>query len=232
MTYGGYPRIASSDDIEMKKIMLKDLYDTMILKDIARVFSIEDLKSLEDFSRYLAINISGLVSYENISKNLNISFQTIRKYLNAMEKSHLIARVLPFFNNKTKEIVKQPKLYFIDTGLRNIIAKKFDSEPEGKLFENYVFSELLKLGLSPKYWRTKTKLEIDFIIEKESQIIPIEVKINSKEGIGKNIHNFIELYKPKKAIVVSYDGDKSETHIEKCKIVFTDVLGMKEALES
>ena len=232
MTYGGYPRIANSDDVEIKKTMLKDLYDTMILKDIARVFSIEDLKSLEDFSRYLAINIGGLVSYENISKNLNISFQTIRKYLGAMEKSHLIARVLPFFNNKTKEIVKQPKLYFIDTGLRNVIAKKFDSEPEGELFENYVFSELLKLDLFPKYWRTKTKLEIDFIIEKESEIIPIEVKINSKEGIGKNLHNFIEIYKPKKAIVVSYDGDKSETYISKCKIIFTDVLSMKEALES
>ena len=58
-------------------------------------------------------------------------------------------------------------MYFIDTGLRNVIAKEFDVESNGKVFENYVFSELLKLGIKPKYWRTKGNAEVDFVIEKE-----------------------------------------------------------------
>ena len=99
-----------------------------------------------------------------------------------MEKSYLIYRVTPFFSNKKKEIVKQPKLYFVDTGLRNIIAKEFDSNIDGKLFENYVLTELLKIGLAPKYWRTKNKTEVDFIVEFENKVIPIEVKLQAEVG--------------------------------------------------
>ncbi len=231
MTFGGYPKINLTGDIELKKTMLKDLYETMILKDIARTFSIDDLSSLEKCLRYLAINTGNLISYDSLSKDVKISFQTLKKYLESMEKSYLLYSVQPFFKNKLKEIIKQPKIYFIDTGLRNFIAKSFNDEPEGNLFENYIFTELLKMGFSPKYWRTKTKMEIDFVIEKESNIIPIEVKINAKsEKVERNIRAFIEEYKPKTAIIVSYEGEKSEIEVDGCKVVFTDLIGMKKIL--
>ncbi|HEC92768.1 MAG TPA: ATP-binding protein, partial [Candidatus Atribacteria bacterium] len=150
-TYGGYPKVVLTDDIDVKKIILSDLYETMLLKDVARTFSINDIRSLEEFSRYLAFSIGEIISYDKISSNLNISFQTVKKYLDAMEKSYLIYRVPPFFTNKKKEIVKQPKLYFVDTGLRNVISKKFEVNIDGKLFENYVLTELLKMGFTPKY---------------------------------------------------------------------------------
>ncbi len=231
MTFGGYPKVASVEDIELKKTILKDLYETMVLKDIARTFSIEDISSLELFSRYLSLNIGNLISYDNLSSDIKISFQTIKKYLDAMEKSYLIYRIQPFYRNKIKEIIKQPKIYFIDTGLRNFISKSFNQEPEGNLFENYVFTELLKMGLSPKYWRTKSKMEIDFIIEKDSDVVPIEVKIDAEtDKVERNIRAFIEAYKPKIAIIVSYEGKKAELKIGGCKIYFTDILGMKEIL--
>ena len=176
MTYGGYPKVVITPDFETKKIILKDLCDTMILKDVAQTFSIDDIRSLEEFTRYLAVNMGCLLSYDKLSNDLLLSFQTVKKYLDAMEKSYIIARVQPFCTNKSKEITKQPKLYFIDTGLRNIVVKDFQNDPSGILFENYVFSELLKLGFSPKYWRTKSKAEVDFVIETKTGITPIEVK--------------------------------------------------------
>lgn len=231
MTFGGYPKVTSVEDIELKKTILKDLYDTMVLKDIARTFSIDDITSLELFSKYLSLNIGNLISYESLSNDIKISFQTIKKYLNAMEKSYLIYRVQPFYKNKIKEIVKQPKIYFIDTGLRNLISKSFNQNPEGNLFENYIFTELLKMGFSPKYWRTKSKIEVDFIVEKDSNIIPIEVKINAEtEKVERNMRAFIEEYKPKIAIIVSYESKKAELKIGNCKVLFTDVLGMKKIL--
>jgi len=231
ITFGGYPKVTLIEDIDLKKTILKDLYDTMILKDVARTFSIDDLSSLEKCLRYLAINTGNLISYDSLSKDVNISFQTLKKYLGAMEKSYLLYQVQPFFKNKLKEIIKQPKIYFIDTGLRNFIAKSFNQEPEGNLFENYIFTEILKMGFSPKYWRTKTKMEVDFVIEKESVIIPIEVKINAKtDKVERNIRTFIEEYKPKTAIIVSYEGEKSEIDIDGCKVIFTDLIGMKEIL--
>ncbi len=231
LTYGSYPKVISVEDIELKKTILRDLYETMILKDIAKTFSIEDLKSLEDFSRYLSLNIGGLFSYEKVSKDINLSFHTIKKYLDAMEKSYLIARVSPFYTNKIKEIIKQPKVYFIDTGMRNVIAKRFDSEPEGKLFENYVLSELIKIGFSPRYWRTKSKAEVDFIIERDSEIIPIEAKIKAEKGkVERSLRSFIETYKPKMAFVVSYNEIEGETKINDCKIIFTNILKMRKLL--
>ncbi len=223
-TYGGYPKVVLTEDIDIKKTILSDLYDTMLLKDVARTFSIDDIRSLEEFSKYLAFSIGDIVSYDKLCSNLNMSFQTVKKYLDAMEKSYLIYRVLPFFTNKKKEIVKQPKLYFVDTGLRNIIAKNFDVNLDGKLFENYVLSELLKMGFSPKYWRTKTKTEVDFIIEKENNIIPIEVKIQSKIGkIERSLRSFIETYKPKTAFIVMLKGEKGKTKINGCDVVYTGI---------
>ena len=230
-TYGGYPRAVLTDDIDIKKTILSDLYDTMLLKDVARTFSIDDIRSLEEFSKYLAFSIGEIVSYDKISSKLNMSFQTVKKYLDAMEKSYLIYRVLPFFTNKKKEIVKQPKLYFVDTGLRNIIAKNFDVNLYGKLFENYVLTELLKMGFSPKYWRTKTKTEVDFIIEKENNIIPIEVKIQADIGkIERSLRSFIVTYKPKISIVVTLKGKKGKAKINGCKVIYTDILNLEKQI--
>lgn len=228
-TYGGYPKVVLTEDIDIKKTILSDLYDTMLLKDVARTFSIDDIRSLEEFSKYLAFSIGDILSYEKISSNLNMSFQTVKKYLDAMEKRYLIYRVLPYYTNKKKEIVKQPKLYFVDTGLRNIISKNFDVKIKGKFFENYVLTELLKLGFIPKYWRTKTKTEVDFIIEKENKIIPIEVKIQSEIGkIERSLRSFIDTYHPKKAIVVYLKGKKGIANINGCNIIYTDILNIEK----
>jgi hypothetical protein len=230
--YGGYPKVVLTEDVDIKKTILSDLYDTMLLKDIARTFSIDDIRSLEEFSKYLALSVGDILSYDKISSNLNMSFQTVKKYLDAMEKSYLIYRVIPFFSNKKKEIVKQPKLYFVDTGLRNIISKDFDVNINGKLFENYVLTELLKLGYNPKYWRTKTKTEVDFIIEKDKEIIPMEVKTQSEIGkIERSLRSFIDTYHPKKAIIVHLKGKKGIVKINGCDIVYTDVVGIEKELK-
>lgn len=230
LTFGGYPKVLLTDDIEMKKTILRDLYETMILKDIARTFSIEDITSLEEFVKYLAINTGGIVSYEKLSKTIKLSFQTVKKYLSAMEKSYLVIRVLPFCKNKSKEIAKQPKVYFIDSGLRNAITRSFEAAIGGNLFENYVLSELIKLGVFPKYWHTKTGAEVDFIIEKENGVFPVEVKLDSDEGMGKGLRSFIETYKPKKAFIIFYKGEEKEMAINGCKVMFRNVVGIRDIL--
>lgn len=228
MTYGGYPKAVLTEGIEMKKMILNDLYETVLLKDVARTFSIEDIRTLEEFSRYLSLNIGKVVSYESISRTVKLSFQTLKKYLDALEKSYVIARVQPFYSNKNKEITKQPKIYFIDTGLRNSASKTFSAEPGGDLFENYVFAELLKMGYSPKYWRTKAKAEVDFVIEKDRKIIPIEAKLNAEPGrIERSLRSFIETYKPKTALIVAYKGEKDKMSVGDCRVFFTDAMSMK-----
>ncbi|MEK6800962.1 MAG: ATP-binding protein [Nanoarchaeota archaeon] len=227
--YGGYPKVVENEDIESKKIILRDLHETIILKDISKTFSIEDINSLEQFVKYLSMNIGNIIQYEKITSDIRLSFKSIKKYLDAMEKSQLIYRISPFYKNKLKEITKQPKIYFYDTGLRNSIANLSDPEISGSLFENYVCSELIKIGYKPKHWRTKTKAEVDFILEVKNDVIPVEVKISSQSNkIERSLYSFIETYKPKRAFVVFYKGEKGEKLVDNCRVIFTNV---KEMLE-
>ena len=231
MTYGGYPKVVTTKDPETKEIILRDLYETMLLKDVARTFSITDLGALERCAKYFAVTTGGIVSYGTVSGSLNISFQTLKKYIDAMEKSYLIVSVKPFFTNKAKEITKQPKIYYLDTGLRNVIAGGFDIELDGKVFENYVLSEIIKMDITPKYWRTKAKAEVDFVIEKGREIIPIEVKLNADPGhVKRSMRSFIDAYGPERALVISYKGKKGKSKVGDCNVLFTDVVGLRDIL--
>lgn len=231
LTYGGYPKVVTTPEVEVKKTILRDLYETMLLKDVARTFSIDDVGSLEQFAKYLAINAGSLFSYEDVGSEIRLSFQTLKKYLDAMEKSYLIVRIPPFHTNKTKELTRRPKTYFVDTGLRNAVAKNFSPEVDGRSLENYVASELLKLGFPLKYWRTKSGAEVDFVIEKDNELVPIEVKLHAKPPkIEGGMRSFIDAYSPKTALVVSYDAKKAEAKMGETKVVFTDPLEMRQWL--
>ncbi|MDO9536817.1 MAG: ATP-binding protein [Thermoplasmata archaeon] len=231
MTYGGYPKVVTTKDPKMKAIILNDLCETMLLKDVAMTFSITDLGALEKLAKYLAATPGGIMSYGTVSKALNISFQTLKKYLDALEKSYLIVPVIPYFTNKSRELAKQPKIYYMDTGLRNSVAREFGTEPDGKIFENYVLSELVKAGLAPKYWRTKARAEVDFVVEIGGKPIPIEVKLNPDTGkVESGLRSFIYSYEPKNAYVVSYKGKKGKMMLNGCTVHFMDVLEFSEVI--
>ena len=231
MSYGGFPGVVLADTIEMKKALLANLQETMLIKDVSRTFSIENMAALERLTRYLAFNTGAIISYSKLSDDLKISFQTLKKYLDALVKSYLVVSVPPFFSNRSREISKQPKMYFLDTGLRNAAVGRYPPAPEGRLFENYVLSELVKMGFEPRYWRTKSKAEVDFVVETEGKIVPVEVKINANTSrIERGLRSFIEKYEPERAFVVSYKGDKGIVDMNGTEIVFTDILGLWDML--
>lgn len=232
ITFGGYPKVILTENIELKKTILQDLYETMILKDISKNFNIEDINSLEKFVKYLALKNGTVLSYSEACKELSVSFQTLKKYMSAMKKSYLIYETIPFYSNKLKEITKQPKVYFIDCGMRNAISNQFDIHLSGELFENQVVSELLKAGFSPKYWRTKSGAEVDIVLEKNSQIIPIEVKLKSDGKVGSGLKTFIEEHSPSKSYIVSYskEAEKKEISLNGCKINFLNLPDLMKIL--
>ncbi|MEA3558196.1 MAG: ATP-binding protein, partial [Candidatus Thermoplasmatota archaeon] len=177
VSYGGYPKVVLEDEKELKQVLLKDLYETMVIRDIAKVFNIGDIGALERSVFYLANMYTGQFSIESMSRDLAISFKTLKSYLSAMEKSYLIRLVPPYFTNPNKELIKQSKIYFIDNGMRNVISGNVGIDMDGPSFENLVFTELIKLGYEPKYWRKKTGTEVDFIIQLGHEMVPIEVKL-------------------------------------------------------
>lgn len=233
MAYGGYPRVVLTDHAGDKASMLSDLHTTMVLRDMVRTFSIQDIRDLEWLSVYLAQSPGALVSYEDLASVMGKSRITVKKYLDAMEKSYLIHLIRPFFTNRRKELVARNRIYFVDTGLRNAVAKDLKDLAQGPVFENYVLTELVKMGFSPKYWRTKAKAEVDFVIEKDRAPVPVEAKLNlNPRKVERGLRSFIAQYGPKEAYVVGYKGDLGSVDVEGCDVDFIHVSGLYEALHA
>jgi uncharacterized protein len=233
ISYGGYPRVVLEKDPELKKVLLRDLFETMVLRDISNVFNINDIRALERSVQYLANMFTGQLSLENMSKDIAISFKTLKSYLSAMEKSYLVKLVQPFFTNPNKELIKQPKIYFIDNGMRNAISGNIGMEIDGPSFENLVFTELIKIGYEPKYWRKKTGVEVDFVIKVGNEMIPIEVKLKDQElKVESGLRSFIDQYSPKRAFVVTPDSEEGDIKVNGTIIRFIDLVNMKNALET
>jgi predicted AAA+ superfamily ATPase len=147
----------------------------------------------------LALQTSNLVDYGKIGVISEYAYPTLKKYINFLEKTFICSFIRPYFMNKSVEIVKNPKVFFFDTGMRNIIIDDFrnlaDRPDGGALLENAVFAELIKGDKSVKYWRTKQKQEVDFIIEGKNRVLSaFEVKMNYDSGEMKNLNLFVEKY--------------------------------------
>lgn len=193
--FGGYPRVVLAKDEEEKKEVLKNIYNTYFLREVRDILGLIDDYKLEKLIRSLALQIGNLIEYDELGKISEFSYPTLKKYLNFLEKTFICRLVKPFFKNKRVEIVKNPKVYFFDSGLRNVIVndfRKFESRVDaGQLLENAVFMQLVKGGYDFNYWRDKKKNEIDFILKLENQkVLAIEVKSSLKNSGGTSILNF------------------------------------------
>ena len=104
--------------------------------------------------------------------------------------------------------MKSPKFFFVDNGFRNMAIKNFlpvsSRTDVGALNENFVATELVKRGYTIRYWRTKSKAEVDFIIEDRGDVIPLEVKTTlHKPTVSRSFRSFLEKYTPPRGYITS-----------------------------
>lgn len=211
--FGGYPKVALETILEKKILLLEEIFSSYIEKDVVGFLRIRDSFAFSQLVKIIASQIGNLFNTESVSRELGMKSQTIRHYLDILEETFIIQRVNPFFNSPTTEIRKMPKLYFFDIGMRNFAKDNRDFSVDafkqrvdsGALLENFVLSELVKLEMRDiHFWRTKDDAEVDFVIQKKSEVIPIEVKLDRRSiTISRGFHSFINKYKPKIAIIIA-----------------------------
>jgi len=216
LTYGGYPRVILSKTNEEKKEVLKNLLSIYLLRDIKDIAKIADETKMYQLLKALSLQIGNVIVYNELSTLIGINASQLKEYLSVFEKAFLTKSITPFFTNKRLEIVKNPEIFFLDMGLRNVIIKNFsnleDRVDKGAMLENFVFRELIEKEL--KYYRTKNGAEVDFIIDDS---IPVEIKSNlSSMKISKSYYYFLENYKPKKGYVLNFNqiGTKEFNKVE------------------
>lgn len=190
MLYGSYPEIAKQDNVEEKKLLLNDIYQTYLQKDVADFAKIENIDAFNKLLILLAAQIGSLLNIHHLAKTLRVSARKITNYLDVLEGTFIIKRLYPFFQNYKKEISKTPKIYFMDLGLRNLLLANWQSlelrSDQGALFENLVFLELYNQDIYKlkhyHFWRTTNQTEIDFIIEDGTTLKAIEAKYSNNKN--------------------------------------------------
>jgi len=227
--FGGYPEVIKTDDMETKEIILKNIYATYISKDIIELLRIEDVSGLRTIVTLLANSIGELINYNSLAHDGKSYFRQVKHYLSVLEETFVIRILRPYFSNVSTELKKNPKLYFVDTGLRNYIINNFNElslrQDAGKLVENVVLSQVYQRDIRlVKYWRTTGKAEVDFILDNRKTIIPIEVKYSRLKSpeISRSFRNFINQYKPKQAVVLT-KGFWAKIKINGTKVGFIPV---------
>jgi len=219
INFGGYPRVVLATTEQEKTEILREIYDSYLEKDIGVLLNVEKEYAFANLVKIMAGQVGNLVNRAELGSTLGLAEKTIERYLYLLEKTFVINLVRPFYRNIRKELVKSPKIYFVDLGFLYIaqgILPTIQRQPTGSVFENACWLRLKELNIIklPQFWRTKSGAEVDFVITspKTGKPIPIEVKMSPKETLGKSLISFIKNYQPEEGFVYFQSGSGKGGH--------------------
>lgn len=157
--------------------------------------ALSSISALPDFRRLMqaaALRVGQILNQTQLGRDVALPQPTAHRYLNLLETSYMLVRLPAYAMNRTKRIIKSPKLYWTDTGLALHLGG--ETEPRGAHLENLVLQDLLAWRdsrlerASLLYWRTTVDEEIDFVIETTGRLLPIEVKSATRPRLGDARH--------------------------------------------
>lgn len=199
--FGGFPPVWEIEDAMEKRAWLKDYKKTYLEKDLTDIGGFSDVESFAAVQKMLSTRNGQLLNLSNIAKDVGLSVNTVKKYLNILKLTFQCFALEPYFENVKKRMVKSPKIYFTDIGILKAVLGE-ESVSSGVLYESYIFSELLKWKENSEedyelfFYRTSSGMEIDFLIKKGDFILPIEVKttLNPDRSDAKSLQIFLNEY--------------------------------------
>jgi len=219
LIFGGYPAVVLENDMEEKKTILKDLFSSYLKRDVLEA-GIQNQDKFYVLMALLAHQCGSLLNINELANTLRISVTAVENYIYILRKCFHVSLIRPFYTNIRKELTRMPKIYFNDTGFRNVIISQFipvlQRTDRGVIVENYVYIRLRQLHETDqiKYWRTSDGNEVDFIIpENNSKGSAIEVKFDKSEFRLSKYKKFNALYPGFKLTCRSYISDNNSDNI-------------------
>lgn len=202
---GSYPELSNPE--KEWAAFYADYVKTYLERDVRELAAVQDLNAFRRFMIAAAARTGEIVNYSNIASEVGKDADTIKRWISILEASGIIYLLEPYVSSVLKKAIKSPKLYFRDTGLACYLTRWLTPEAlaygamDGAMFETFAISEILKSfsneGMDYRYMvsyyrgrdhiktmkdgkKTETESEIDFIIEENGVLYPIEIKMNSK----------------------------------------------------
>ena len=186
LVFGSYPELLHLSNRSEKINYLRELINNHLLRDILSFEGIKKRDKIIALLQIIAYRTGSEISLESIGRSLQISKNTVEKYLDLFSKVFIIYKVTGFSRNRDNEITKMKKWFFVDNGIRNAIINTFEPlnarNDIGLLWENYLNSERNKyihyneIHQMQYFWRTHTKQEIDRIEVTGKDIAAFEYK--------------------------------------------------------
>ncbi len=202
--------LQSSD--EAKK-SLKAYVEDYLREEIIAEALVRNIPSFTRFMDALSYSIGELTNYSDIARDCGVDSKTVREYFQILIDTLIAHRIEPFKKKQSRQVItKSCKYYLFDVGVASHISRRWiideKGEQFGKAFEQFILMEIIgyrsyrDYDFEINFWRTKSGLEVDFILNKGE--IAIEVK--GKDLIDtrdlNNLTAFIDTYSPRRAIVV------------------------------
>ena len=153
---------------------------TYIERDLQQLAAIDNLVGFQRLVRAAALRVGGIMNQADLARDAGLVPSTALRYLNLLETSYQLVRVEPYAVNRTKRLVKSPRIYWSDTGLALHLAGV--GEPSGVHLENLLVNDLFawRERRVPRpevlFWRTSKGIEVDLVIETRGALVPVEVK--------------------------------------------------------
>ena len=185
---GGFPELQANPAIDAVAFYNSYLA-TYLERDVRSLTNIGSLRDFERFLRACALRSANLLNKADLARDIGISPSTANQWLSVLEASGQIVLLEPWFSNRTKSIVKSPKLYLTDSGLLcallnlRTVRELRQSPSAGAIWETFVFAQLRhrerRAGRSGRvyFWRDRTR-EVDFLVEAGGRVDLFEAKWN------------------------------------------------------
>lgn len=178
--WGGMPGLLPLDD-EDRREWLRSYQQTFLERDLMDLVRLRDLQPFRTLQQLAMLRTGGLLSYSELARDAGIAVATVRRYLEYLRLSYQVVLLRPWRTNLTSTVIKSPKLYWTDLGLLRQTTMQWGATT-GPLFETLVVTEIHKwISTSARaaelfFYRTRSGMEVDLLIQTERGILAIEVK--------------------------------------------------------
>lgn len=183
---GGFPELYEKPELDAAAFY-HAYVATYLERDLRQILNVARLRDYERFLRAVALRSAQLLNRAELARDVGVSGATAGDWLSVLEATGLVAFLEPWFSNRTKSLVKRPKLYLADSGLAAFLVGLHDagdlggSPLTGALWETFVFSEIRRrqLGASGRWelalWRDRTR-EADFLLHRAGRFVIADAK--------------------------------------------------------
>lgn len=182
--WGGYPGLEPLTE-EERRIWLRDFRRTYLERDLADLGQVADLDQFALAQNLLAARTAQLLSYSEVSRELGVAVNTVKRYVRFLEISYQVYLLRPLLPTVSARLVKSPKAYWTDPALARLLAERWSLD-DGPLFETTVLDELLRWmswQVDPPhlhFYRTHAGQEVDFVLHSPQSLLAVEAKAGAR----------------------------------------------------